>query len=198
MATVILVRHAVTPLMGRVLAGRLPGGALTVEGRRQAERLAERLSLWPVAALHTSPQERAKATAAPIGRRLRLPAGIEAGLDEIDFGEWTGRHVDALAPDGDWHRFNTYRSGTRIPGGETLLEVQTRMIGTLERLTARHPEGTVVVVGHGDPIRAALVHFLGMPLDLMRRIEIAPASLSVVDIAAWGPTVLRVNDTGAD
>jgi len=96
----------------------------------------------------------------------------------------------------DWRRFNTFRSTTRPPGGELMAEAQLRMVNQLESIRQQHPEQSVAIVSHGDPIRAALTHFLGVPLDLALRLEIDPASVSVVQLADWGARVLCVNNTG--
>lgn len=149
-----------------------------------------------VAAVYSSPLERAVQTARPLAARLALPVMEREALGEIRTGEWTGRSLADLEADPRWRLFNAYRSGTRIPGGERMLEVQLRVVGELDRLREAHPASVVAVVSHGDPIRAALLHYLGMPLDFVLRLEVSPASLSVVALEEWGPRVLLVNDTG--
>ncbi len=95
----------------------------------------------------------------------------------------------------DWRRFNRFRSGVRAPGGEMMIETQARMIRQLECLRARHSEEAVAVVSHGDPIRSVIAYYLGTPIDLAARIEISPASLSVIHLAEWGARVMSVNET---
>lgn len=95
----------------------------------------------------------------------------------------------------DWRRFNQFRSGTRAPGGELMIETQARMIRELEILRERHSGDTVAVVSHADPLRTVIAFVLGVPLDLMLRLEIGTASLSVVRMDAWGACVLRLNET---
>jgi probable phosphoglycerate mutase len=77
-----------------------------------------------------------------------------------------------------------------------MLAIQARVVGELERLHRLHPRGAVAVVSHGDVLRAAVLHYLGVPLDLFERIELEPASVSVVHLAEFGPRVLLLNDTG--
>ncbi|MGH7312622.1 MAG: histidine phosphatase family protein, partial [Candidatus Rokuibacteriota bacterium] len=90
-ALVLLVRHALTGVTGRRLPGRAPGLHLSDEGRRQAEQVARRLARLPrVAAIYTSPLERARETAAPIARARDLGLRVERGLSELDVGAWTG------------------------------------------------------------------------------------------------------------
>ena len=138
----------------------------------------------PVVALVSSPMQRARETAAPIAARLGLAVAIEPDLDEIDFGDWTGRRFDELHPSGEWQRFNRLRSAAQIPGGETMLTAQARAVSAILRLHNAWPEGEIAVVSHGDIVKALLAYFLGVPLDLFRRIEIAPASRSIVRLNA--------------
>jgi len=95
-----------------------------------------------------------------------------------------------LESDAKWRLFNSYRSGARVPGGESMLEVQVRAVTELARLRLRHEGAAVAVVSHAEWIRSAVMHALGMSLDLFGRLEIGPASVSTLDLAEWGP-VLR-------
>ena len=195
--TLLLVRHAAHGLLGRVLTGRMPGVSLGEEGRRQAARLAERLSRETVAAVYSSPLERARETAEPIAARFGLLVQVEERLDEIDVGDWQGRDFAALAQDPGWNAWNTASSVTRAPGGETMLEAQARAIRVIEQLRAAHPDTGVVLVSHGDVIKAALLYHLGLPIDAYQRIEVGPASLSVLVVGDWGARVLSLNETVA-
>jgi len=114
-------------------------------------------------------------------------------MTELDYGDWTGQKIDDLETQPAWRRFNTHRSVTRILGGENMLEVQSRAVMELDRLRERYDGSTVAVVSHGDVIRCAVVHYLGMAIDLFQRIEISPASVTTVDLAEWGPCVRGLN-----
>lgn len=197
MTTFLLIRHATTDAVGKAIAGRTPGVRLNDDGRKQAEALASRLTEVPIAGVYSSPLERARETAGPLARRLKVEVRIREGLNEIHFGDWAGRKLEELAPVLQWQRFNSFRSGTRIPGGELMLEAQTRVITELGRLGEEHPRDVVAVVTHGDLIKAAIAHYTGIHLDLFQRIEIDPASVSVVVVGDHGPRILRLNDTGA-
>lgn len=193
MTTFALIRHASHALLGHTIVGRRPGVQLGASGLREAEALAGRLEGWPIEALYSSPLERARATAAPLADRLHLEVQIAQELNEIDYGAWTNRTLADLRELAEWRRFNLFRSGSRIPGGETMLEVQERMLRLLERLGAAHPEQTIALVSHGDVIKAALAYYLGVPLDLLQRIELGPASLSILRVEPYGPQVLLIN-----
>jgi probable phosphoglycerate mutase len=192
-----LVRHAAHELVERVLCGRMPGVTLGEEGRAQARRVATRLARERVTAIHTSPLERARETAAPIAQEFNLIPEIHEAISEIDVGEWAGRDFARLHDDPRWASWNSARGVTRPPGGETMLEAQARVIGHLEHVRESRPDGAVVLVSHGDVIKAALLYFLGMPIDGYRLFEISPASISTLVIGDWGARVLSVNEVPA-
>ncbi len=135
-------------------------------------------------------------TAAPIATSARLPIETSDAFGEIQFGEWTGRTLDELSNLPEWRRFNTQRGMTRIPGGELMLEVQSRVLTGIESLRARHPEGCVAIVSHMDVIKAAIAHLAGIHLDRLFRFEIDHASVSIVEVSEHEPRILLVNGTG--
>jgi probable phosphoglycerate mutase len=174
----------------------LPGFELNQQGRAEAEALAARLANVALAAIYTSPLERARATAQAIANgRAQIPEVLES-IHEFDFGEWTGKTLAELEPVAQWKQFNAFRSGTRAPGGESMLDVQARMVRAVERLHVDHEHERVALVSHGDPLRALLLYYLGTPLDLVQRIEIATASVSVLELESWGARITRLNDVG--
>lgn len=188
-----------TPTTGRVLPGRARGLHLSDDGRRQAEAVAARIAALPgVAAVYTSPLERARETAAPIARACARPLRVERGLLECDVGDWTGEPLARLMRKPEWKAVQRHPSGFRFPRGESFVEMQARVTGTLGRLVARHKGRTVVAVFHADPIKAAVAHALGIHLDLFQRIAIAPASVTAVAYRDRGPTVLTVNSMDGD
>jgi probable phosphoglycerate mutase len=196
MTTFFLIRHGNTTV-GEKITGRTPGVHLSEHGRRQAEELAGRMSDVPLTAIFSSPLDRTRQTAQPLARDHKLDVVIEPGLVEIDFGEWTGRSFAELEAVAQWKLFHVFRNGTRIPGGELMVEVQSRMAGVIEKLRQQYPDGRIALVSHGDPIRAALAYYLGISLDQMLRLSIDTASVSVVQVDDWGAEVRCVNHTGA-
>ena len=195
---VLLVRHGRTPTTGATLPGRAKGLHLSDEGRAQADTVADRIAaLKGVDAVYASPLERTRETARPIGARLGLRVAIDRGLLECDFGDWTGAELRALRKLPEWNTVQQYPSGFRFPGGESFTEMQTRMVGTIERLVDAHRGRTIVAVSHADPIKAAVAHALGTHLDLFQRIVISPCSVTAIAYTATGPAVLAVNSTDA-
>jgi broad specificity phosphatase PhoE len=196
--TLLLIRHGQTDAINRYIAGTAEGTPLNGEGRDQVTRLADRLRRRPITAIVASPLTRTRETAAALAEPHGLPVQIAAGLGEFEFGDWTARTFGELDADPQWQRFNRVRSLTAAAGGELMLDVQQRVIAELIRIAARYPDGEVAVVSHGDVIRAALMYFLGIPLDFVHRLEIAPASVSIVAIDVNGAVVRRVNGDNAD
>src|SRR5215210_6384313 len=190
MLTLLLVRHALCDHVGRLIAGRTPGIHLNEAGRAQARELSLRFAALPIAAVYSGPLERSRETAGPIAEALGVPLGQADGLDELDFGEWTGRSLEELESEPLWRAFNTFRSSTRIPGGELAGEVVGRALDEVSRFERKHPKRLVVAVSHGDVIRSLVAHYAGMPIDLLLRLEISPASVSAVRIQDHGPRLL--------
>jgi probable phosphomutase (TIGR03848 family) len=191
--TFLLIRHGSTATVGKSLAGRSAGVPLDAVGRNQAQELAVRLADRPITAIYSSPLERAVQTAEPLAERFGRKLQILDTVTEIDFGVWQGLTLDQLRDDKLWALFNTQRGTVAAPGGELMLEVQARMAKQLEDLRQRHPEETVAVFSHADVIKATLMLYMNMPLDWHLRLEISPASVSVLELAEWGPRIVAVN-----
>jgi probable phosphomutase (TIGR03848 family) len=197
MTTFLLIRHALHVFGGERIAGRTPGIHLSPDGERQAEGLVERLAGVPLAAIYSSPVERALQTARAVAEPRGLAVERRDDVSEIDYGAWTGAALDDLRGTALWRQWNTFRSGQSAPGGESMIGVQARVVSALMLLRERHGDECVAVVSHGDVIRAAVAHCLGAPLDLLFRIEIGTASVTVVEFTADGPFVRCVNGSGA-
>lgn len=191
---VLLVRHGVTPTTGRVLPGRAPGLHLSEEGRRQAAEVAEVLVGLKPAALYSSPLERARETAAPTEAVTGLPASVDEGLLEGDVGAWTGAEIATVSRTKEWQAVQRSPATFRFPGGESFVEMQARIVAVIERIRNDHAGATAVCFSHADPIKAALAHALGTPLDLFQRIHVNPGSVSALAFRPGeGPSVLTVN-----
>ncbi len=171
----------------------MEGVGLSPDGRQQAERLASTLGVRPIAAVVSSPLQRARETAAPLAARLQLPVTIEQGLDEIDFGDWTGLGFAALEGRPEWDAWNRFRSTAACPGGESMLAAQARALAATLQLAAAHRGAELVLVSHQDVLKSLLAHFLGMPLDLLGRIDLDPAHRSTVTLFADGVRVGGIN-----
>jgi len=193
----VLARHAVTPQTGPLLSGRAPGIDLSDAGREQANALGTRLAQLPVAVVYASPIERTMQTAAAVAAHHGLTVQELPGVIEADYGEWTGGTIAELAKTDLWKTVQRAPSRARFPNGESLAEMQTRMVSALEAVVAAHPGDLVVVVSHADPIKAAIAHFTGMHLDLFQRIVVSPASVTVFELSPYGAAMVKCNDTGS-
>jgi len=195
MTTLLLVRHGHTDAAGRRLTGRAPGVHLNELGRRQAERLVERLDGVRIDAIVSSPLERCRETAAPLAKARGRAVDVGRAWIEVGYGEWTGRSISQLRRTKLWRRVMFAPSNVRFPGGESLLEVQGRAVDATLDIAARHARGTVVVVSHADVIRLLVAHLAGMHPDHLQRLSIDTASITAVSISDGFPRLLTVNDS---
>jgi probable phosphomutase (TIGR03848 family) len=197
-ATVLLLaRHAVTAETGSMLSGRKPGIDLSDKGKEQATALGDRLAGLPIAAVYASPIERTMQTAQAVAVKHGLDVRELPGVLEADYGEWTGGKLGDLAKEDLWRTVQRAPSRARFPDGESLAEMQVRMVATLERVVADHPGEIVLVVSHADPIKSAIAHYNGTHLDHFQRIVVSPASVTVFQLSAHGAAMLKCNDTGS-
>ena len=196
MATLLLVRHGRTDAAGKRLTGWAPGVRLNEDGRRQAERLVERLDGIRVDAIYSSPLERCRETAAPLAKARRLSVHVRRSLIETGYGDWTGRSIAQVRKTKLWRTVERVPSAMRFPGGESLLEVQARAVDEVNRIAQDHPKGVVVLLSHADPIRLVIAHVAGAHVDHLHRLVVDPGSISVVALGDGVPRLLKVNDTG--
>ncbi|MFF2659267.1 bifunctional RNase H/acid phosphatase [Kitasatospora sp. NPDC058032] len=200
--TFVLLRHGETHLTPeKRFSGS--GGTdpeLSEKGRWQAERVAEALAArGSVQAVVASPMRRARQTAETVAARLGLEVRYEEGLREVDFGAWEGltfaeareRYPDDLT---------TWLGSTKVRptgGGESFATLTHRVGVARDKILARHPGRTVLVVSHVSPIKTLVRLALGAPPDALYRMELSAASLCAVQYYADGNASLRLlNDTG--
>ena len=198
MATLLLIRHGLTDTAGKRLTGWTRGIHLNERGREQAAALAGRLERVPIGAIYSSSLERCVETAKPLAAAKGLDVVRLDGLRDVNYGGWTNRNIGALRNTKLWSRLAAAPADARFPDGESLREVQSRMLSEVDAIVEDHPRTAVAVVSHADPIKMVLAHYLGVHADLFGRIVVHPASLSAVLVGtgAGVPHVLRVNDTG--
>jgi probable phosphoglycerate mutase len=196
MTTFLLIRHASHDLLGNTLAGRAPDVHLNARGKLEAERLADRLARLPIRAIYTGPLERSQESAWPLAMRFMFELRVHEGFDEIDFGSWTRKTFEELEPDAAWKEWNTNRGTATATEGESMVHVQERIVHALDRLSREHPGEHVAVISHGDVIKAALLHYLGTPLDRIHQLEVSPASISILTVEDGYGRITLLNDVG--
>jgi broad specificity phosphatase PhoE len=196
MTKFLLIRHATTDAVGKRLSGRMPHVHLNETGKEEALQLAERLKQFPIAAIYSSPLDRTMETAAPLAQLIDCTRMPSNDFLEIDYGSWTNCTFEELKNDPQFQRFNTFRSGTRIPDGEMMQDAQARFIGGLEKLAQKHDNEIVAIFSHSDMIKSAIAYYAGISLDMFRRLEISPASVSVINLFEDSVQILTINNMG--
>jgi probable phosphomutase (TIGR03848 family) len=198
-ATVILARHGRTSANATgILAGRTPGIGLDDVGTAQATAAASRLEGLALTAAFTSPLDRCKETAKLLLNGTGLKARVERGLNECDYGDWTGRPMKELVKEDLWKVIQAHPAGVQFPNGESMAEMSSRTVAAVRAcdatLVAEHGDSAVwLAVAHGDVIKAVLADALGMHLDSFQRIVVDPGSLSVIRYTPRRSYVLAMN-----
>jgi probable phosphoglycerate mutase len=172
--------------------------ALTDRGVEQARSTRRRIeSLGPVAAVYTSPLRRCVRTAQIISEPLGLEAQPMPALTDIDYGEWQGRTRDEARARWPQEVDLWYRRPdmVRIPDGESLQDVLARAAHALRVVVDRHPQETVVLVGHDSVNRVILLHALELPLSRYWHLGQAPCAINRIDAARDGLFVGSLNET---
>ncbi len=194
MTTFFLIRHAHCDGVGKVLWGRQCDVHLNECGKSAARALAERVAGNRIDAIYSSPLERAVETAEEIAKHSdHVPVNISEALNELDFGEWTAATIADLEGDPTWQQFNTVRSRTPIPGGESILDAQARIVGELKRLSLKHEDGQVAVVSHADMIKIALAYFAQLDIDRPDLFNLPPCSVSVLALHGRNTAAMSVH-----
>lgn len=176
----LFVRHATCAQTDHVLFGRSVDPPLDARGERQAAALAERLRRERPLRIETSPRLRARQTAQAIAAATGLVPTVRSALDEIDFGDWSGRRFDALARDPRWRLWNAERENACTPAGATIAGTQARLLHLLGTLARRFPGATMILVTHAEIVRSALLRALGAPPGDYRFIDVPPASTTTL------------------
>jgi probable phosphoglycerate mutase len=192
--TVFYVRHVPHELQDKIQVGRREGIKLREDAPERLAALTLRFAREPLAAVYASPVFRAQETAKAVAAHGKLEVNTREGLHELDAGDWTGLDFKQMQKDPAHAVWNDHRSLGRIPGGESMLEVQARMIAVLEEIRRNHVDEHVAIVSHGDPIKAALLYLLGLPLDAYQKIEIEPGSVTTLVVGDWGMKLIRLNE----
>ncbi|MFD4989346.1 MSMEG_4193 family putative phosphomutase [Streptomyces sp. NPDC058374] len=203
MPTLILVRHGrSTANTAGILAGRTPGVRLDDHGRAQAEALPARLAAVPLAAAVSSPLERCRETLAPLlAARPGLAVHEEPGVNECDYGDWSGRKLSELGGEPLMEIVQQHPSAAAFPGGESMRHMHHRAAEAVRdwnaRIAAEHGEDAAYVLcTHGDIIKSLVADALGLHLDLFQRVSVEPCSVTAIRFTRLRPFLVRLGDTG--
>lgn len=197
MSLVVLVRHAHSQANAAgILSGRRPNIALSEKGRTQAQELAMRLGELKVKELRVSPLQRCIETIDPwVSTKSRIRRIEDHGITEVDYGKWSGRTLRSLSREKLWKIVQENPSRVFFPDGEGMANMQARAIESMHLALSSTGTGAVVMVSHGDVIKALVAANLGMRLDDFQRIIIDPASVTVFDFSSKTPRLLLLNDS---
>lgn len=195
MPLLLLIRHGENEYTktGK-LAGRLPNVHLNERGQKQAQALADSLKEVPLKAIYSSPLERAMETATPIATARNLKLQVEKNLIETNVGDWQGKSLKRLYLNKHWKVVQHAPSRTQFPNGETFYECQTRIVSALDAICAQYKSRDIIAcVFHSDPIKLAVAHYLGLPLDQFQRLGCDTGSVTALAIGEMGAQLLWLN-----
>jgi broad specificity phosphatase PhoE len=201
----VLIRHGETHWNKD---GLVQGGESDIQlndtGLEQARKLAAFLENESITAILSSPLQRATATAEVIASLHQLPVEIDQGLRELKVGDLEGTSISKLTTTFSQFLLQRWqdRETTRLPNGESLVELQGRAWEVIERLLERcrsSPERnqntSVVIVSHYFVTLAIILKALGLPLDYLIRFKVDLGGLSVLEFRDYGARLVTFNDT---
>jgi probable phosphoglycerate mutase len=180
---------------------RVQGGSSDVElsriGIKQANKLALFLKSKNIAAIISSPLKRATATAEAIASQHHLIVEVANELKEIEVGDLEGLSVSTLNTTFSQFLLQWWEGGgsQRLPGGESLVELQKRSWMVIERLLRGNKDGTIVVVSHYFVILAIIFKALDLPLDYFTKFKVDPGGVSILEFENYGTRLVAFNDT---
>lgn len=193
MTTIFLARHGESDWN---VEKRFQGHSdrpLTERGRKQAHALADLVASEKIDAVYTSPLSRAQETAEIVAVRAGLEPVALPELREVDTGSWSGlsrADVEARFPEG----FSRWRSGgSGWEDGETYEQMAERVIGALRTIAEDHPDGRVLVISHGGPIRAIHAAAEGVAIDDYRRLKPVEPNARLSAVAVENGRVTRLD-----
>ena len=196
MTLLLLIRHGENDYVktGK-MAGRLPGVHLNERGQKQAQALGEALKGVPITAIYSSPLERAIETATPIANARNLKIIQNPNLLDTDVGKWQGKSLAMLRLKKEWKIVQSAPSRFQFPEGESFLDLQSRIANVLEGIVKKHNKSKdiVAVVFHADPIKLAVSHFLGLPLDHFQKLSCDTGSLTMLHAGEAGANLVKLN-----
>lgn len=185
MSTIVFLRHAHSIANEKnLLAGRTPGIHLSRTGKEQARGLIERLGKGYLDHLHLSPMQRCQLTIDPwLASKSSSTISsleVEERFNEVDYGDWSNRSLTTLRRNPLWKSIQEEPSKVKFPGGESIRGAQKRAVSAVDELLGAKKNSVHLVVTHSDLIKVIAAHYLEMHLDSFQRIDIGPASFTVL------------------
>jgi broad specificity phosphatase PhoE len=168
---------------------------LSEQGVQQAHDAARALAGEAIAHIYSSKLSRAVETARILAKPHGLAVQTIADLAELHFGDLEGLSYDEIEtryPE-VFRSWMSTPTETEFPNGESFAQMRARVLPAMDDLIARHQNESILVVSHAGPIRVLLGAALGMPDDLIFRLEQKHAGINRIYYADAGPVVQLVN-----
>ena len=190
MARLFLLRHSHSTANSKgILAGRAPKISLSDKGLQERVELTQRLTGAKFDQIISSPLQRCLETI----ELFNKSPDINEAFHEVDYGTWTGKKISSLARNKEWRKIHSNPTGVRFPDGETLPEVQLRVLNGVND-SVKSKSKNILIVTHADVIKVLVLHALGTHLNNIDKLHISNSSVSVLDFSNNDYRVIKVND----
>ena len=201
MATIILLRHGHSAANAKnLLTGRLPGIGLSTKGATQARDLVGRIDM-PIEFVQISPIERCHLTLAPWlkskGSSTLKKLEINDGLNEIDFGRWSGKSLTSLRRQPLWKSVQRTPAQVTFPDGESFRKASNRSFKVVNEILEKGGKSTHLLVTHADIIKLLTARMMGLGINDFQQIQISPASFTIFSGDSEGTNMVTVNNSSS-
>ncbi|WP_416197953.1 MAG: Phosphoglycerate mutase Gpm [Sporanaerobacter sp.] len=170
---------------------------LTLKGKKQAEKIANRLVFEEIDIIYSSDLKRASETANIIGEKLNLKVTPSEAFREIQFGSWEGLSIEELTEKNSKEHFIWINEphNFKMDGAETLYEVQNRAMNKIDSILKSNPDKNILVVSHGATIKTIILGCVGMDIKYYNKMTIGNTSLSMIEFRDHNNVIKLLNDT---
>jgi alpha-ribazole phosphatase len=191
---IYLIRHGEVQGAGTRCYNGHADVPLSKRGIAQYHQMKERLADKDISACYTSDLIRCATGAGIIASRLGLTPVPEPGLRELDIGIWEGKTWAELMEKYplEWQARIADIVNYRVPGGESLSDLHTRIMPVINAIVERHRGEDVLVVAHGGANRVILLDAAGAPLSSLFNIEQDYCCLNIIDYFVDGKAVIKL------
>ena len=193
MPIVYLLRHAQSVANTKgILAGQDDSVQLSKDGFKQSKDLINHLKALKINQVYCSPLTRCIQTITPFMKvNPKIEFEIKSTLIEMNYGQWSGKKLSALARDKRWKSVQNKPSSFVFPQGESFKQMRQRVDALIEELKLK--KGPILLVTHGDIIKMILAASLALPIDKFQSFVAEPASISAISIGKSSSSIIQSN-----